>query len=257
MLKKRIFPILLALLLCVALAGCSAFASEQSNNENEAPQATAGLAYELTSDGEGYICTGIGSASTTDIVIPATYKDKPVIMIANGAFYNCVTLTSVTIREGVQAIQDYAFRGCVRLETVSIPGSVFYVGARAFELCSSLETVTIANNAKEFEKPEEDVRMIGESAFKGCTALTSLTLPEEIVLLSRRLLDGCSALQEITIPARVEAIDEGAFAGCSGLKTIHYEGTVEQWNKLPKGMVWDLEIENCTVVCSDGSVTLN
>lgn len=256
MLKKRIFPVLLALLLCVALAGCSAFASEQPG-ENEAPQATAGLAYELALDGEGYICTGIGSASTTDIVIPATYKDKPVIMIANGAFYNCVTLTSVTIQEGVQAIQDYAFRGCVRLETVNIPGSVFYVGARAFEICSSLKTVTIANNAKEFEKPEEDVRMIGESAFKGCTALTSLTLPEEIVLLSRRLLDGCSALQEITIPARVEAIDEGAFAGCSGLKTIHYEGTVEQWKKLPKGMVWDLEIENCTVVCSDGSVTLN
>ena len=71
------------------------------------------------------------------------------------------------------------------------------------------------------------------------------------------LLDGCSALEEITIPTRIEAIDEGAFAGCSGLKTIHYEGTVEQWNKLPKGMVWDLEIENCTVVCSDGSVTLN
>lgn len=257
MLKKRMLSALLALLLCLTLASCSVFASEQSNDETEAPQATAGLAYELTSDGESYICTGIGSASKTDIVIPATYKGKPVTMIANGAFYNCVTLTSVTIQEGVQAIQDYAFRGCVRLETVNIPGSVFYVGARAFEICSSLKTVTIANNAKEFEKPEEDVRMIGESAFKGCTALTSLTLPEEIVLLSRRLLDGCSALQEITIPARVEAIDEGAFAGCSGLKTIHYEGTVEQWNKLPKGMVWDLEIENCTVVCSDGSVTLN
>jgi hypothetical protein len=76
-------------------------------------------------------------------------------------------------------------------------------------------------------------------------------------LLSRRLLDGCSALQEITIPARVEAIDEGALAGCSALKTIHYEGTVEQWNKLPKGMVWDLELEGYTVVCSDGSVELD
>ncbi len=257
MFKNRMLPILLAVLLCLALASCSAFASEQSGEDGTALQGTAGLAYELSSDGESYICTGIGSASKTDIVIPSTYKGKPVTMVGNGAFYNCVTLTSVTIQEGIRAIQDYAFRGCVRLETVSIPGSAFYVGARAFELCSSLTTVSVADNTQEFEKPEEDVRMIGESAFKGCTSLTSVRLPEEIVLLGRRMLDGCSALKEITIPAKVEAIDEAAFAGCSALTTIHYEGTVEQWNKLPKGMMWDLELADCTVVCSDGTVELD
>ena len=256
MFKNRILLILLAALLCFALPGCSAFASEQSDDEASAPQATAGLAYELSSDGESYMCTGIGSASKTDIVIPATYKDKPVTMIATGACYNCVTLTSVTLQEGVQVIQDYAFRGCVRLETVNIPGSAFYVGARAFELCSSLKTVTIEDNSQTFEKPEDDVRMIGESAFKGCTSLTSLRLPEEVVLLGRRMLDGCSALQEITLPARLEAIDEAAFAGCSALKTIRYEGTVEEWNKLPKGLMWDMELTECTVVCSDGTVAV-
>lgn len=252
---KKILPLMLALACILALIGCSAQAAGPSDADLE--KGTSGLNFELSSDNAGYVCTGLGNATTTDIVIPATYKDKPVLAIENGAFYNCVTLTSVTVQEGVQMIMPYAFRGCVRLETVVLPGSVSYLGTHAFALCTSLKTVAIADNDKTFDDPKEDIRLIEENTFKGCTSLAEIRLPEELTLLARRLFDGCTALEEITIPARMEALDEGSFAGCTALATIRYEGTVEEWNKLPKGMLWNLDVTGCTVVCSDGSVELD
>lgn len=249
---KKILPLLLALILCLTAVGCSAFAAGPS--DTDLAEGTKGLNFELSSDGSGYVCTGLGNATTTDIVIPATYKDKPVLAIENGAFYNCVTLTSVTIQEGVQMILPYAFRGCVRLEKVIIPGSASYLGTHAFAMCSSLKSVTIADSDQTFEDPADDIRLIEENVFKGCSALTEIRLPEELTLLARRLFDACSALTEITIPARMEAIDEASFAGCTSLKTIRYEGTMEQWNKLPKGPLWDLDVSGYSVVCTDGTI---
>lgn len=255
MLKKKALFIILLVLCLVLPVGCAARAEQ--NETNTTQEGTPGLEYKLTSDGSGYICTGIGNASTTDIVIPATYKDKPVILVAANAFYNCTTLTSVIIADGIQGVEMYAFRGCVRLKSVSIPGSVILIGDRAFTGCTSLETVIIADNDKVFEKPEEDVRLIGESAFKGCTALREIRLPEELTLMSRRLLDACSSLEEITLPAKIQAVDEAALAGCSSLKKLYFQGTKEEWSKLPKGMLWDADVEGCVVVCTDGETGVN
>ena len=249
---KKILPLMLALVLCLSLAGCTAFAADSAESDPSA--GTPGLNYELSSDGSGYVCVGLGNATTTDIVIPATYKGKPVLAVENGAFYNCVSMTSLTVQEGVQMILPYAFRGCVRLEKVVLPGSVSYLGTHAFAMCASLKSVTIADNDKTFEDPKDDVRLLEESAFKGCTALEEVRLPEEITLLSRRLFDGCTSLKEITIPARMAAMDEGCFAGCTSLTTIRYEGTRQQWEDLPKGMLWDLDVGDHEVICSDDTV---
>ncbi len=253
---KKILPLILTLACCLTLVvGCTAFAAESS--DTDLAEGTKGLNFELSSDGAGYVCVGLGNATTTDIVIPATYKDKPVLAVENGAFYNCVTLTSVTVQEGVQMILPYAFRGCVRLESVTLPGSLTYVGTHAFALCASLKTVAVADNDQTFDDPKDDVRLIEENTFKGCSSLESVRLPEEMTLLSRRRFDACTTLEEITIPARVEAIDEACFAGCTSLTTIRYEGTVEEWKALPKGSLWDLDVSDCTVVCTDGTTNVD
>ena len=46
-----------------------------------------GLAYVLSTDGTYYIVAGIGNCAETDIVIPKTYKSKPVSEISSSAFY--------------------------------------------------------------------------------------------------------------------------------------------------------------------------
>ena len=61
---------------------------------------------------------------------------------------------------------------------------------------------------------------IGEYAFKGCSGLTSLTLPAGITSISDYAFYGCSGLTSLTLPAGITSIGSGAFSGCSGLTSL-------------------------------------
>ena len=104
-----------------------------------------------------------------DVVsIPSTISvsgvSLPVASIGSNAFYNCTSMTSVTIPSGVYNLGDYAFAACMNLTHVIIPESVTNIGARAFNNCSSLATVTIPDR----------VARIGNNAFRDCNNLTAV-----------------------------------------------------------------------------------
>lgn len=58
---------------------------------------TEGLAYELSEDGTYYTCTGIGTATDTDIIIPDYYEGLPVKYLAVNAFGRDVNVTSIIL----------------------------------------------------------------------------------------------------------------------------------------------------------------
>ena len=61
---------------------------------------------------------------------------------------------------------------------------------------------------------------IGDSAFCGCSSLTSVTIPEGVTSIGYQTFNGCSGLTSVTIPEGVTSIDGGAFCGCSGLTSV-------------------------------------
>lgn len=84
---------------------------------------------------------------------------------------------------------------------------VRWIGGNAFKDCSSLNSVTIPNS----------VTMIWEDAFKGCSALKSITLPDSITMLGPEAFYNCKALEFVYIPDGMTDIREYTFYGCSSL----------------------------------------
>ena len=61
---------------------------------------------------------------------------------------------------------------------------------------------------------EYRVEIIESSAFRGCSELTSITIPNSISDIGSYAFQGCSGLTSITIPNRVSRISNSAFSGC-------------------------------------------
>ena len=68
------------------------------------------------------------------------------------------------------------------------------------------------------------VTSIGDSAFAGCSGLTSVTIPWGVTSIGEYTFRGCSSLTSVTIPESVTSIGERAFYGCSNLTDVYYGG---------------------------------
>ena len=114
--------------------------------------------------------------------------------------------------DGTVEITDY--NGSTK--TVDIPEkingkSVTSIGNCAFRYCTSLKSITIPNSVME----------IGSSAFSGCSSLTSITIPNSVTEIGVYAFKGCTSLTSITIPNSVTNIGDSTFWGCSSLTAIY------------------------------------
>ena len=185
------------------------------------------MVYQASDDAATLVCY-FGSDSKVDI--PAELGGKPVTSIGVYAFWNCRSLTKVTIPEGVTSIGESAFQSCISLTEVNIPKSVETIGDEAFETCDSLTEVTIpegvtsigvyafqyCNSLPEVTIPE-GVTSIGDGAFAGCRSLTEVTISEGVTSIGETTFAGCRSLTEVTIPKSVTSIGGCAFQSCSSL----------------------------------------
>ena len=141
-----------------------------------------------------------------DIVVIKFDDSIDINYIISNAFKDCISLTSITIGNGVTEIGDYAFKGCSSLTSTIIPSGVTEIGDGAFQGCSSLTSITIPDS----------VTSIGGIAFQGCSSLTSITIPDSVTSIGGIAFSGCHNLRNITIPSSVTYIGDSAFAGCYG-----------------------------------------
>ncbi|MCR5137322.1 MAG: leucine-rich repeat domain-containing protein, partial [Oscillospiraceae bacterium] len=144
--------------------------------------------------------------------------------IPSYAFYECNSLASVVIGNGVTSIGGSAFSGCSSLTSVTIPDSVTSIGDYAFYNCTQM-ALDISNL--------QGLQSIGSDAFYNCNNLTGkLVLLEGITQIGSGTFYNCSKLESVAIPKTVTSIEVNAFYGCTGLKTVYYSGTVQRWSTI-------------------------
>lgn len=63
---------------------------------------------------------------------------------------------------------------------------------------------------------------IGNWAFSGCYALTSVTIPDSVTSIGVGAFGGCGALTSVTIPGGVTSIGDSAFSSCTSLSSVTF-----------------------------------
>lgn len=143
--------------------------------------------------------------------------DGDVTTIGDYAFYNCRSLTSVTIPDSVTTIGREAFYGCTGelIVNCNIPDGYYYGAFYGVFYGSKFTTVTIGDS----------VTTIGSFAFDGCSSLTSVTIGDSVTTIGKWAFSGCSSLRSVTIPDSVTTIGEEAFFECISLTGVFCKAT--------------------------------
>ena len=186
-----------------------------------------------------------GMEGTADeLVVPAFIDGRPVVKIAETAFYSQIYLTKATLPHTLKEIEEYAFAYCENLQKVNMAEGVEIIGESAFDGCVSLSEIRLPSTVTEIygsaflnceslteiEIPKK-VKVIREDTFAGCTSIKEVVIPEGVTSVGISAFANCWDLEKITLPASLVKIGDSAFADCTSLKEITIPEKVEEIGK--------------------------
>ena len=141
----------------------------------------------------------------------------------DGIFYdlnNTNKTATVTFRGDSYDAYEYEYAGDVVIpKAVTYNGitySVTNLGKECFRGCSDLTSITIPNS----------VKRLGVSCFKDCEGLTSITIPNSVTSLRDYCFEDCKGLTSITIPNSVTSLGESCFNRCKSLTSVTIPNSV-------------------------------
>jgi hypothetical protein len=150
------------------------------------------------------------------------------------------------VPEGVTKIELMAFQECAKLTAIHLPSTLTYVSGAAFGGNTSLKILTIAEECPSYKTESnvlftkngellvtyaggktnrnytvpKDVKMIGNTAFKGSTHLTKLSTQENFTTVGIEAFRDCTNLREVNFVEGLSEIYAGAFLNCTKLYKV-------------------------------------
>ena len=84
--------------------------------------------------------------------------------------------------------------------------------------------IIIPEKVKGNDGVEYVVTLLGAFCFKGCSGLTSITIPSSVTSIGDKCFYSCSGLTSITIPSSVTSWGQGCFEDCQKLENVYFKG---------------------------------
>ncbi len=185
--------------------------------------------------------TFCGCSSLQEVIIPDNVQS-----IGSRAFQDCVSLAKINIPVGVSYISGGAFQNCnikeftideANKNFINIDGIIYdanktyivYVSGTVTDITipASITSISGAFSGKQslqhvaFEEGSQLAYI--DSAFSGCSNLTSIEIPDGVTYIGASSFEDCKSLTSIEIPASVEIISSYAFKGCTSLTRVTFE----------------------------------
>ena len=158
--------------------------------------------------------------SLTSITIP-----NSVTSIGYRAFRNCTSLTSIIIPSSVRSIGYYAFYACDSLASITFKGSVASIGHDAFDSCDALEIVDIASipgwAGIEFEDETANPLSNGSALYLSGELVLDLVFPVGVTTIKQYAFYNCSSITSVNLTHNMRTIGDQAFYGCDKLVEVY------------------------------------
>lgn len=176
------------------------------------------------------------------------------------AFAECSNLESIKLPDNLISLQDSAFEGCKKLSNIELPSNISSIYSRAFAYCKSLKNINFPENLNSIDNyafyesgiesvtlPEgvmslgvaafkycdnlryvdlskTNITRIDQEAFKECTSLEEIKLPEMVMRIYDAAFQDCKSLKSITFPPNLNSFASDSLLGCKGLSEIEFKG---------------------------------
>lgn len=178
-----------------------------------------------------------GNTKITKVTVPGT------VVIPSTMFKGCSNLTTVIFQEGITELPDGTsydslFYNCSSLTSVTLPSTLQKIGAYAFKDFKNKVTFTGLDSLSNLTE-------IGAYAFYGVTSFTAFDLGSVTHIGDQAFRE--TALTSVTIPTTVETMGEEVFSGCKALTTATFNAAID----IPKKTFYQCTALN-SVTLADG-----
>lgn len=114
----------------------------------------------------GNTITSVGGFANSQYLYGISMNANSITTIADGAFSNCINLSTVKLSDSITYIGNGAFANCSALSDINIPDAPLTIATYAFTQCTSLTNIFIPSSVVD----------LASSTFNGCTKITKITI---------------------------------------------------------------------------------
>ena len=152
----------------------------------------------------------------------------------------------------VETLSSYAFNTCQALTSVYIPASCTSIDFNPFAGCTALKEIVVEESNPNYSSADGILYDKGKTTLISWpTAEGDIDIMPSVTTIENSAFGGCSALTSVDIPASVTMIGDYAFDRCSSLTSVycHWEQPLEcdPWFE-------ETVLANATLYVPDGCV---